>query len=151
MCFMAIRRNYILLILLTVLLFFCVILLFLNTLVKWTPSWNPTVPKTCKLRNEQQLMGKSIWSWATAILGHNDSKLGTSNQKIQYETTVIVKRQTDSLEITTKDFHGLHCPANSHKETALKNLFNYWMALKSYYDLSGFLCGPHFSGLYGAL
>lgn len=141
--FMAIRRDCIQWILLKF-LFFCVILLFLNTLVKWTPLWNPAVPKTCEPQNEQQLMGRSTWSWMTVIWGYNASKLSTSKSKIQNERT---KRLPDNLGMTTKDIHGLHCPTNPHEKTALKYLLNYWTTLRSYYELSSFLCGPLFSGL----
>ena len=147
---MAIRRNCIQWILLKF-LFFCVILLFLNTLVKWTPWWNPTVLKTCEPQNEQQLMGRRTWTLTTKICGYNAGKLSTSKGMTQNRRTIISKRQPDNLGIMTKDIHGLHCPANPHKETTLKYLLNYWAALQSYYDLSSFLCGPLFSGLYGAL
>ena len=132
--------------------FFCVVLLFLKTLIKPPLSWSPAVLKTRDLQSGQQLRKISTnngtantWSFKN-VLGYGAIKYKhTSKSKVQNHKTMISKGRPNNSGIITESIYGSDCPANPHKQT-LKYLFNYWVSLDNYYNLSSFLCGGSLIG-----
>ncbi len=87
----------------------------------------------------------NTWSFKN-VLGYGAIKYKhTSKSKVQNHKTMISKGRPNNSGIITESIYGSDCPANPHKQT-LKYLFNYWMSLDNYYNLSSFLCGGSLIG-----
>ena len=106
----------------------------MRTFAKWsTYLLNPTVivvPRNIVYRHGQN---KTIYE----TIGRRT----LNNHSNNYEG----KTLDGDIVSVRKKLYGDDCPFNPHKET-LSYLFNHWMTLDNYYNISSFLCGGSLIG-----
>ena len=122
------------------LIFVSAILLVFQQVAKWPYLWNSIVLRPLEIHDGHEIMERSV-----------QSKTFDQRNVSNYHGTIIIKAQdgktlsTNNSDRIVKNIYGSECPLNPYKQT-LNYLFNYWMALDNYYNLSSFLCGGSLVG-----
>ncbi|XP_028398285.1 uncharacterized protein LOC114521910 [Dendronephthya gigantea] len=112
------------------------ILCLLKTLVIWPRLFNPSfITKNGPLfiRRDTEITSTNL------SRSNSDSTSNGKSENLTYKMQII------NSAINGKSIYGSQCPFNPHKET-LKYLFNYWMLLDNYYNISSFICGGSLIG-----
>ncbi|XP_028408423.1 uncharacterized protein LOC114530991 [Dendronephthya gigantea] len=138
---MALNRGYKEWILKVIL--FCVVLFSLKTLINWPLSLEFRTPfktrsgRLSHLIAEDGTNDKTVNTWSgTKTLSDEVNKNQSTSTSEKPNKIISVQ---NSSKIEAKNIYGLDCPGNPHKQT-LTYLFNHWIALDNYYNLSSFLC-----------